>query len=78
MWPLFVVVPDPAIDHDPGLAQRFETVKPDALLLQGPEEALHEPVLFRCIRRRELLDETIGLHRALVVPAAEDQAVVGA
>ncbi len=78
MWPLFVVVPDPAIDHDPGLAQRFETVKPDALLLQGAEEALHEPVLFRCIWRRELLREAIGLYRARVVAAAENEPIIGA
>ncbi len=75
MWSLFVVVPDPAIYHNSGLAQRLEAMLPDALLLQGSEEALHESVLFRCIRRRELLGETIGLHRARVVPAAEDQAV---
>lgn len=42
------------------MAQRLEAMLLDALLLQGSEEALHEPVLFRCIRRREFLGETIG------------------
>lgn len=76
MWPLFVVVSDPAIDHYPGLAQRLEAMEPDALFLQGTEEALDEPVLLWCIRRRELLRQPIGLHRARVVPATEDQTII--
>jgi len=78
MWPLFVVVPDPAADHRSGLAQRFEPMLPDALFLQGTEEALHQPVLLRRVGRREFLGEPVGLHRRRIVPTAEDEAVAGA
>jgi hypothetical protein len=61
MWPLFVVVPDPAADHRPGLAQRLEPVLPDAFFLQGPKEALDKSVLLRGVGRRELLGEPVGL-----------------
>lgn len=74
MWPLFVVVPHPAIDDGLHLTQRFKAMTQDALLLQGPKEALHEPVLYRCIWRREFLSHAIGLHRARVVATAENQA----
>ena len=76
MRPFFVVVPDPAANDRSGLAQRLESMLPDALLLQGAEEALDEPVLLRSIWRREFLGQAIGLHRARVMATAEDQAVV--
>ena len=78
MWPLFVVVPDPAAYHCSSLAQRFEPMLPDALFLQGTEEALYQSVLLRCVGRREFLGEPVGLHRRRIVPTAEDEAVVGA
>lgn len=37
MWPLCVVVLDPAIDYSPGLAQRLEAMEPDALF-KGQEQ----------------------------------------
>lgn len=77
MWPFFVVVSDPVVDHCPGLSQRLEPMQPDTLLLRGAEEALDEPVLFRRVRCRELLHQSVGLHRARVVATAEDLAIIG-
>ncbi len=77
MWPLFVVVPDPAANHRSLLAQRFESVLPDELFLQRPEEALDQSVLLRGIGRRELLVEPVGLHRRRILSTAEHQAVLG-
>ena len=51
---------------------------PDALFLQGAEEALYQPVLLRRVGRREFLGEPVGLHRRRIVPTAENEAVVGA
>lgn len=78
MWSLLVVVPDPALNYDLGLAQRLEGMEPDALFLQGTEESLDEAVLLRGLRRRELLGKAIGLYRAGVVATAENEPVIGA
>ena len=75
MWPLFVVVPNPAADRRSGLAQRLETMLPDAFFLQGPEEALNQAVLLRGVGRREFLCEPVGLHCRRIVPTAENEAV---
>lgn len=76
MWPLFVVVTDPAADPRLRLAQRFESVLPDALYLQGPEEALDQSILLRAIGHRVLLDEPLDFHRRRIASTTEVETVV--
>lgn len=74
MWPLFVVVPHPAIDDGSRLTQRFKTMEP----FQGPERstprARSVPVY---MGRREFLSQAIDLHRAREVTTAENKPVIG-
>ncbi len=77
MRPVLVVILHSLSDHRPGLTQRFERVLPDALFFPRPDEALHEAVLVRRVRRRERLEQTVGLYRRRVLPGAECQPVVG-
>lgn len=68
--------------HPPGdavirLVEGLESLLPNALLLEAPEEAFDHPVLLRCVRGYVLLEETI-LRGRLVEPfGSENQAVVG-
>ena len=45
MWPSLVVVPDPISDALPGFAARLKGVQVDALILEGPPEALDHDVV---------------------------------
>jgi len=73
-----VVVLDEPGDLPSCVIEAVEAVKPDALLLQGAEEALDDAVLLRRVRRNELLLEPIVAARRPKAAALEDQAVVGA
>lgn len=68
----------PIANHASGVLLGFEATPMRALLLQGPDDPLHHPILLRTMRRDELLPQSVAAHQARVVAAGKDQAVVGA
>lgn len=73
-----VVELDPVGNRPAGMLQAFEAVPVHALLLQGPDHALHHAVLLRAVRGDELLAQALAADQWRVGPAYEDQAVVRA
>jgi hypothetical protein len=47
-----------------------------ALLLQGPDDTLDQPVLLRAVRRDEFLPQAVTAHEARIGPRGEHQAVL--
>lgn len=78
MRALFVVPPQPVSNDPPRLLKRLERVLPDTFLFETPKEPFDNPILFRRVRRDELLLQPIvptGLSQS---PTLEDQPIVAA
>ncbi len=72
-----MVVPlHPVPDDSPGLLKRLERMLPDTLFFETAKDPFDDPVLFRCVRRDELLRQPIVSTRLPKLPALEDQAMV--
>ena len=71
-----VVLIDPISNDSPGVLEGGEAMEPDALFLEGADEALAEAVLFGSVGSDILLFETIAAHGAAVEARAKDEAVV--
>jgi hypothetical protein len=69
---------DPVGDDAHRMRLGLETVSMHALLLQGSDDALHQTVLLRTVRRDERLLQPIAPYQPGVLSTREDQAIVGA
>lgn len=78
MRALLVVPLHPRPNDAPRLLECPKYVLLDALLLQTAEEPLDDPILFRCIRRDELLLQPIVPTGVPKPPTLKDQAVIAA
>ena len=78
MRALVVVEPDPAGDDPTGVLQTLKSVAVHALFLQCPDDALHHAVLFRAMRRDELLAQSIAANQPGVAATSENQSIVSA
>src|SRR6185503_21350565 len=67
---------EPIRDDAEGVIAVLEPLQPDALLLQGQEEAFDHPVLLGTVRRDVLLLEAVPAHDRHEDLRAEHQAVV--
>ena len=75
---LFVVPPQPVPNDPPRLLERLKPMLSDTFLFETPKEPFNDPILFRRIRRDELLLQPIvstGLSKS---PTLEDQPIVAA
>lgn len=78
MRTLFVVPPQPVPNDPPRILKRLERVLPDTFLFETPKEPFDDPILFRRVRRDELLLQPI-VPTGLPEPTAlKDQAIVAA
>ena len=78
MRALFVVPPQPVPNDPPRLLERLKPMLPDTFLFETPKEPFNDPILFRRIRRDELLLQPIvstGLSKS---PTLDDQPIVAA
>ena len=76
MRPSAVVPFDPPHDVSAGILETFKAMLPDAFLFQAPKEPLDHAVLFRRVRRYELLLQVVVPARRPEAAALEYQAVV--
>jgi len=76
VWTSSVVPLDPLGDDAPHMLETFESMFPDALLLEASEEPSDEPVLFRGIRGDVLLLQSREAAGCPETAALKDQAVV--
>ena len=67
---------DPVSNDGSGVAQIGEAVKPDALFLNGADEALAEAVLLGRVGRDVFLAQAVSAYGGGVEPGAEDEPVV--
>jgi hypothetical protein len=75
---LLVVPAHPVTDLATGMLEVLEEVLPDALLLQAPEEALHDAVLLRRIGCDELLGQAVVPHGRSEAGALKNESVIRA
>ena len=78
MWALVVVKADPVANHTAGVLQRLEPVAVHALVLECADHALDHAVLFRAVRRDELLLQPIAFDQGRITAAGEHQPIVRA
>ncbi len=72
-----MVVPlNPIADDATGMLQCFEARAMDALLFERPNDALDHSVLFRGVRRDELLLQSVAADECGVVSTTKDQPIV--
>ena len=74
--PLLVVKLDPVANHPTGMLQGLEPLPMGTLLLERSYHPLDHAVLFRRVRRDELLLQAIALHQGRVVATGKHQPIV--
>ena len=67
MWTLVVVKADPVANHTAGVLQRLEPVAVHALVFERANHTLDHAVLFRAVRRDELLLQPIAFDQGKTV-----------
>ena len=72
-----VVEADPVADGPRRVLDAVESLAVNALFLQRPDHTLNHTVLLRAVRCDELLLQAVAFHKRGVIPAGEDQAIVG-
>ncbi len=60
VWSLGVVVAYPTPDHFPCMADRLKVMMPYTFFLHSADEPLDHAILFRAVRRDELLGQSIS------------------
>ncbi len=78
MRALFVVPPQPVSNDPPRLLKRLKAMLPDTFLFEAPKEPFDDPILFRRVRRDELLLQPIVPTDLPKPTALNDQAIVAA
>ncbi len=76
MRPLIVVEHNPVTNHPARMLQGFEAVAMNTLLLECPDHSFNHAVLFRAVRRDELLLQAITTDQRRIAAAGKNQTVI--
>ena len=76
MWALLVVEANPVRYHPTRMLQRLKPLPVDTLLLDRPNDPLHQPVLLRAMRRDEFLLQAVASHQSGVATTCKNQPVI--